>query len=689
MTRVLIVDDQPENRYLLQALVRGFGYDPVVAGNGAEALEAARRDPPGIVISDILMPVMDGFTLCSEWMKDERLRLVPFVFYTATYTGSKDVELAKKLGAARFLVKPIEPEDFIGVVRQVLREQEDGRLVVPPIPVEEETVKLDLYNEVLIRKLEKKTLDLEKIRKEQEQEIARRESVEKALRESEEKVRQILDSTAEGICGLDLEGNCTFCNPAALEILGFHDEKDLVGRNMHEIIHYKKTDGTPFSKEECAILDAMEKGEKIHFDNEIRWRADGRSFPVEYWVHPITREGKAVGAVFTFVDITERVNVESQLRQAQKMEAVGRLAGGVAHDFNNMLNVILGYSEMALARLDPGSPLALDLNEVRKAGLRSAELTRRLLAFSRKQITVPTIMNLDKAIADEVEMLRRLVGEDLRIEFVSSGDPWNIRMDPSQVSHILANLAVNARDAIAGVGTVTLETSNTMLDKAYCQEHDYATPGEYVMLAFSDTGMGMDAATLERVFEPFFTTKEVGKGTGLGLAMVYGIVKQNGGIVTVYSELGIGTTFRIYFPRVREAAGEAVETSKEAVPTGTETVLLVEDEEQILSLAARILEGQGYRVLSARLPEDACRLAERHDGKIDLLLTDVVMPEMNGKELQERIAALLPGIRTVFMSGYADDAIVHCGVLDDGVAFVQKPFTARSLAVKVRVVLDA
>jgi len=302
---------------------------------------------------------------------------------------------------------------------------------------------------------------------------------------------------------------------------------------------------------------------------------------------------------------------------------------------------------------------------------------------------VPTIMNLNKAIADEVEMLRRLIGEDIRIEFVPAADSWNIRIDPTQLTQILANLAVNARDSIAGVGTITIETSNTKLDEAYCREHDYAAPGEYAMLAVSDTGRGMDAATLGRIFEPFFTTKEVGKGTGLGLSMVYGIVKQNGGIINAYSEPEIGTTFRIYFPGVREAAEEAVETSKEAVPTGTETVLLAEDEEQILSLAARILEGQGYHVLPARLPEDACRLAERHDGKIDLLLTDVVMPEMNGKELQVRIAALRPGIKTLFMSGYTANAIAHRGVLDEGVAFVQKPFTIRSLAEMVRKALDA
>jgi len=688
MTRVLIVDDLPENRYLLQTLVGGFGYEAITAGNGAVALETARRDPPDIVISDILMPVMDGFTLCREWMRDERLRGIPFVFYTATYTDPKDRELAEKLGAARFLIKPMEPEEFIEIIRQVLQEHEAGRLVAPPGPVEEEAVTHRLYNETLIRKLEKKSRELENIRRDQEREIAWRRRVENALRESEEKVRQILDSTAEGICGLDLTGNCTFCNPAALAILGYGDRNDLVGKDMHALIHHTRADGSAYPKEECPSIKAISSGGSFHSTAELLWRADGKCFPAEYWVHPIVREGKTTGAVLTFIDITERVNIENQLRQAQKMEAVGRLAGGVAHDFNNMLNVILGYTEMALAHLDPGSPLARDLLDVQKAGRRAAELTRRLLAFSRKQITVPKNINLNEVIADEVKMLRRLVGEDLRIEFVPSGDLWKIRIDPTQVTQILTNLAVNSRDAVTGVGTVTIETSNTTLDEAYCREHEYAAPGEYVMLVFSDTGRGMDQAIREQIFEPFFTTKEVGKGTGLGLSTVYGIVKQNGGIINVYSEPGMGTTFRIYFPRVGEEAKEEVEPEKKSAPAGTETVLVVEDEEQILSLAVRILEGQGYRVLSARSPEDACRLAERHDGKIDLLLTDVVMPGMNGKELQARIAALRPGIKTLFMSGYTADAIAHRGVLDEGVVFVQKPFTIRSLATKVRAALD-
>ncbi|PJB32823.1 MAG: hypothetical protein CO109_02520 [Deltaproteobacteria bacterium CG_4_9_14_3_um_filter_65_9] len=809
MTKVLIVDDQSENRYLLEALVRGFGYEAIVAENGVVALEAARRDPPDIVVSDILMPVMDGFTLCREWMKDERLRRVPFVFYTATYTGSKDRELAMKLGAARFLIKPMEPEEFIGIVRQVLQEHEAGRLVAPPGPVEEETVTHHLYNEALIRKLEKKSLEMENVRRDQEREIAWRRRVENALRESEDRYRDLVDHSTDTIYTHDLEGNVLSANEAAPKVTGYSLES-LLRMNLRDLLDPKLRDGF-----DAYLAEIREKGRAAgvmriltaagdtrywEFSNTLRtegvaapivrgtardvtdrilaekalrksekqyqklstefhatldaipdnitilspgmtvvWanrataaelkkepadligcrcytlmhnldrpcekcpvqrtfgtgKPDDGIIPVpdrrvlEVRAIPVMEDGRVVNVIEISRDITEFRRMEEHMRQSHKMEAVGRLAGGVAHDFNNMLNVILGYAEMALARLDPGTPLAGDLEEIRKAGQRSADLTRQLLAFSRKQIAVPKIINLSEVIAEQMNMLGRLVGEDLRIEFVPAGDSWNIRIDPTQLTQILANLAVNARDAVTGVGTITIETSNTTLDEAYCREHDYATPGEYAMFAVSDTGRGMDTAMLGRIFEPFFTTKEVGKGTGLGLATVYGIVKQNGGIVNVYSEPGMGTTFRIYFPREREESKEGVEPEKEAVPVGAETVLLVEDEEQILSLATRILEDQGYRVLSARSPEEACRIAERPDGKIDLLLTDVVMPGMNGKELRGRIAALRPGIKTLFMSGYTADAIAHRGVLDEGVAFVQKPFTIRSLAEMVRKVLDA
>jgi nitrogen-specific signal transduction histidine kinase/CheY-like chemotaxis protein len=406
-------------------------------------------------------------------------------------------------------------------------------------------------------------------------------------------------------------------------------------------------------------------------------------------ITPMTKDGVVLDVIEIGRDVTESRRMEEQLRHSRNLEALGRLAGGIAHDFNNMLNVILGYSEIALGRLDPDSPVASNLREVMKAGRRSAALTAQLLAFSRKQIAAPRVIGLNESISEQLNMLRRMIGEDIAVAFRAAEGLWNVRIDPSQVTQILANLAVNARDAIDGVGSITIETSNATVDEAYCRAHGEALPGEYAALSFSDTGRGMDAETLSQIFEPFFTTKEPGKGTGLGLATVYGIVKQNGGFISVYSEPGVGTTFKICFPRVREEAERGFETAAGSPPSGSETVLLVEDEEQILSLAARILEDRGYRVLTAATPEAAFHLAERHEGEIRLLLTDVIMPGMNGRDLQRRIERIRPGIRTLFMSGYTEDVIAHRGILERGVSFLPKPFTVRSLAEKVRAVLDA
>jgi two-component system, cell cycle sensor histidine kinase and response regulator CckA len=384
----------------------------------------------------------------------------------------------------------------------------------------------------------------------------------------------------------------------------------------------------------------------------------------------------------------QRDSAEAALMQAQKMEAVGRLAGGVAHDFNNMLNVILGYAGLGMSRLDLRDPLYRHLKQIEKAAQRSADLTRQLLAFSRKQIVAPRIINLNEVVLDQKNMLGRMIGEDITFMFIPGAGLWKIRMDRSQVDQILANLVVNARDAIEGVGTITIETENVILDAAYAQDHLYASPGEYVMLSVSDTGAGMDAETREHIFEPFFTTKEKGKGTGLGLSTVYGIVKQNEGIVHVYSEKGIGTSFKVYLPSSQGASDTKVEAIQHPVLTGTETVLVVEDEKQLLGLVADILEQYNYTVLAAETPLEAIRMAQHYDGRIHLLLTDVIMPEMNGRELEIRIKSSAPDIKTLFMSGYTANVIVNRSVLKPGVAFLQKPFTPTALAEKVREVLD-
>ncbi|HEY5282136.1 MAG TPA: ATP-binding protein, partial [Polyangia bacterium] len=387
----------------------------------------------------------------------------------------------------------------------------------------------------------------------------------------------------------------------------------------------------------------------------------------------------------------EKAKLESQLLQAEKMESVGRLAGGVAHDFNNMLGVILGHVEMAMEDMAPAeAPLRDNLEEIRKAAERSANLTRQLLAFARKQTVAPKVLDLNETVASMFKMLRRLVGEDINLVWLPGAKLYQVKVDPSQIDQILANLCVNARDAIGGVGKLTIETANSTFDDDYCATHAEVVPGEYVKLAVADDGCGMDKATQERIFEPFFTTKGVSKGTGLGLATVYGIVKQNNGFINVTSETGKGARFEICLPRHLAAGTWPAQADLLPVPVvrGRETILVVEDEPAILDMTKKMLERLGYTVLPASTPGEAIRLAGAYTGVIHLLMTDVVMPEMNGRDLARNLLTSFPSLKRLFMSGYTADVIAHQGVLDEGVHFIQKPFSKKDLAARVSEALE-
>ena len=384
----------------------------------------------------------------------------------------------------------------------------------------------------------------------------------------------------------------------------------------------------------------------------------------------------------------KRKALEDQLFQAQKMESIGRLAGGVAHDYNNMLSVIIGYSEMAMEKSRSDESLLSDLREILKAAQHSTDITRQLLAFARQQTIAPKVLDLNDTVASTLKMLRRLIGEDIDLTWHPGANLWPIHIDPTQVDQILANLFVNARDAISGVGKITIETENVKIDEGYGLSDPESLPGEYVMVAVSDDGIGMEREILDDIFEPFFTTKGIGKGTGLGLATVYGIVKQNNGFINVYSEPGKGTSFKIYLPHYIGDWDEALdEAAEKDLPTGEETVLLVEDELSILFLGKRMLESLGYTVLEGNSPVQALLTAKAYRGHIHMLLTDVVMPEMNGRDLSNELQTFYPELKTLFMSGYTADVIAHSGVLDKGVNFIQKPFAKRDLAFKVRQVL--
>ena len=510
-----------------------------------------------------------------------------------------------------------------------------------------------------------------------------------ALRESEERFSRFFHVSTVGTSITHLsDGRFTDVNDAYLDFFGYTRD-EVIGQNPSKL----KMWANPEDRAKMVRI-LQDQGRIQDFETRFR-RKSGEIGDVSVSAEVIEVAGQQYILGLTN-DITERKRakeekekLEAQLFQAQKMESIGRLAGGVAHDFNNMLGVIIGRTEMAIDQVGEKDPLFEDLQEILKAGQRSAELTRQLLAFARKQTAVPKILDLNDTIASMLKMLRRLIGEDIDLFWAPELDLWKVRIDPSQVDQILANLVVNARDAISGVGAITMRTENVVIDDHVRVETPEFIPGEYVLLVVSDNGDGMSKEVCQNIFEPFFTTKELGKGTGLGLSTVFGIVKQNDGFIYVASELGKGTTFTIYLPRLQDKTTQG--PSKEAADrprTGTETILLVEDDEAILNLSKMILEKFGYTVIAAHTPVHAIHLVEDHPGELHLLITDVVMPGMNGRELAEKLGAIRTNFKCLYMSGYTADVIGHQGILDEGVNFIQKPFGRADLAAKVRQVLD-
>ena len=1065
---ILIVDDNEPNLYQLQVLLVSSGYQVVTALNGAEALTKARQNPPDLIVSDILMPVMDGFGLCREWKKDERLRQIPFVFYTATYTDERDREFALSLGAEQFLVKPEEPEVFARTIREVI--QQAQRPPVPPappaantparlpvqVPQEEEAGYLKQYNEVLIRKLEAKMQQLKQANRELERDITDRKRSEEALNEERHLLHTLMDNLPDFIYFKDRESHFTRINKALAKGLGLSDPAQGVGKTDFDFFaaeHAKEfyndeekiiRTGQPMvGKEEklawpdgqvawdsttkmplrdangniigtfgvsrditrrklaeagnarlaaivnssddaifsttregviatwnagaermygyaaeeikgksfstfipedrradlAGIAERLLRGERlVHFEHEDM-RKDGSRLQVLLTLSPIKdatgfvtgvsiisrditerkraeeelyqsrqmlqsildtipqrvfwkdrnmlflgcnsafaidaglkdpteiigkndydlawgetaelyraddklvmeqetprlnfdepqnrpdgslrwlrtnklplrdREGEVIGVIGTYEDITERKRVEAehtrlvtaieqaaetlmvtdirgtieyvnpaftritgysreevlgqnprilksgkqdqvfyqqlwatilrgeiwhgelinrrkegnlyteemniapvrdalgevthfiatkqdvtehkqlgqQLIQAQKMEAVGRLAGGVAHDFNNLLTIINGYAALLSEETSTEDPRRARLKEILMAGERAASLTRQLLAFSRRQVLEPRVLNLNSVLADIEKMLRRLIGEDVELVSTLKPDVGRVKVDPGQIEQVIMNLALNARDAMPEGGKLLIETSNVEIDEKYVRSHSPMMPGKYVMVAVSDTGCGMDLDTQAHIFEPFFTTKEEGRGTGLGLATVYGIVKQSGGFIWVYSEPGRGSTFKIYLPFIEENVPKAKPAKVRTKQVkGSETVLVVEDEGGVRSLVCQTLASQGYKVLEAAGAAQALKISEQHTEPIHLLLTDVVMPQTDGKKLAMRLSTLHPETKVLYMSGYTDDAIVRHGILNVGTSFLQKPFLPRVLLLKIREVL--
>jgi PAS domain S-box-containing protein len=629
--RVLHVEDSEDDSDLLLRELRRGGYEVHLERvDTREAMaESLERGVWDLVISDYSMPTFDApsaLALVRELALD-----LPFVILSGTIDEEVAVD-ALKAGACDFVVKS-RLSRLVPAIERELREKA-GR-------------------------------------------AAKRRAEDRA-RESEDQYRLLFETCPLPMWVFDVTSLAFLeVNEAAIEHYGYRRD---------EFARMTLADLRP-AGEVAAMVDDVSSADR---DATRLWRhklKDGTIITVEIKARDFRYEGRRARLVVAN-DVTSRHLLEEQLRHAQKMEAVGRLAGGVAHDFNNLLSVILSYAELAGANLDPSEPLRSDLEEIRTAGMRGTELTRQLLAFSRQQVRDPKVLDLNQNVAGMEKMLRRLLGADVELTTLPGADLWMVKADPGQIEQVVMNLAVNARDAMPDGGKLTIETSNVELDADYASEHHGVSPGRYVLLAVSDNGTGIDKATQSRMFEPFFTTKEQGKGTGLGLATVFGIVNQNGGHIWVYSEPGQGATFKVYLPRVTGPV--SLPAPDEIAPQqvrGSETILLVEDDEQLRVLASGILRRSGYTVLDAPNAGEALLISEQHGAKIELLVTDVILPRMSGRQLAERLATLRPDIRVLFMSGYTDDAVLQHGILDSGVAYLQKPLTPASLTRKVREVL--
>ncbi|MBI4565713.1 MAG: response regulator [Planctomycetes bacterium] len=695
MTRILAVEDSPTQAEQLRLILEAERYAVEVARDGQEGLDRLAVEKFDLVISDILMPGISGYDLCRRVRSTAATRELPVILLT-TLGDPMDIIQGLESGADNFITKPYEPKHLVARVRGILdsrRLREEGKLKVgvevmflgKKFAVTSEKAQiLDLLIstfEDIVRKNRELQLSQAELAAANAkiEDYARR--LEGRLQESEERYRHLLEHALDAVMTMNTAGAVLECNKAAEELLG-RPRNQIVGKPYSDFVVPADIDRA------VSLLQTLEaRGSVVTRDIHLL-RPDRREACVDISASVVQFGAERLVLSITR-DVTEQNRLERQYQQAQKMEAIGRLAGGVAHDFNNLLTAIMGYGELVGTRLHPKDPLSQDVEEILNAGRRATELTRHLLAFSRKQIVSPRVLDLNAVVAQMDKLLRRLIGEDIELLCVPNPALGRVKADPGQIEQVIMNLAVNARDAMPEGGKLTIETGNADLDEEYARRHAGVRPGRYVMLAISDTGCGMDEATQARLFEPFFTTKGVGKGTGLGLATVYGIVTQSGGHIWVYSELQKGTTFKIYLPRVEEPA-EALrrEQPRLAMPKGTETILVVEDDASVRRLAVQVLKHCGYVVIEAANGGEALLLCEQHPGPIQLMITDVVMPQMSGQEVAKRLKAPRPEMSVLYFSGYTANAIVHHGVLDAGLEFLQKPFSPHVLAQRVREILD-
>jgi two-component system, cell cycle sensor histidine kinase and response regulator CckA len=649
--RVLIVDDDAQSRQLLEAMLAPEGFLIETASGGEEALAIVARQPPDLILLDIMMSGMDGYQVAASIKGDPATKSIPVIMVTAL-DDRNAMLLGLRAGAEDFLAKPVDRAEMRVRVRNLLR-------------LKAYSDYHDNYSQMLEKEVGSRTADLV---------------------ESLRLYRSTFEAAPVGIVHVGLDGRWLRVNQRLCDLLGYSRE-ELQSAGIQERVQGEEVDG------EAAWSRQMAEGPlDRHVADERQYRRKDGTFVHVRVNTSVHRDAEDQSRFFISVieDVTEQRLLEAQVQQAGKMDAIGLLASGVAHDFNNLLTVILGFAAIVNEDVAIAEKHGRDLGEIIKAAERAAGLTKQLLAFSRQQVLRTAPLDANGLITDMTGMLRMLIGENITITLSLAPDLPLALADRGQIEQVVMNLVVNARDAMPDGGRVTIETADVELSASSIHKQE-VIPGHYVMLAITDTGKGMTKETQRRLFEPFFTTKETGKGTGLGLSTVYGIVRQSGGAIEVYSEPGRGTTFKVYLPRFAGAAAapRPVSGVRKALPTWSETVLVVEDEAAIRQLTNLILQKAGYTVLLAESPVAAERIAGNHPGPIHLMLTDVVMPGMRGPELAERMLRLRPDLRVLFMSGYTDDAITHHGFLDAGTEFLQKPFTPLGLMQKIREVLDA
>lgn len=682
--RILNVDDQADNLYLLQSLLSNDDNQIFDAKNGREALNILQENDIDLVISDILMPVMDGFALCREIRRNQKYRHIPFIVYTATYKGDQDELLARKIGADEFIIKPCEPEEFMERVNRAIAKRKINMESEPPEIQNDETV-LKLYNERLVRKLEDKMLEMEN-------EVSERKKAIDALQRSQELLQATQTLSKLGGWEYDLDTQETYwtdemyrlhdldkdCAPeelAYLSLAGYPDESKAL---LQQYIEDLATNGNPYNLETWYTTKG---GRKIF----IRASAEAK------W-----EDGRIRRIMGTFQDITESKEAEirqhelmEQLRQAQKLDSIGQLAGGVAHDFNNILTVILGYSEEIMNNLHDQDPLRQDIQEIINAGQRASSLTRQLLTFSRKQVIKPELINLNDTITNLSKMLMRLIGEDVDFILNLGEDVPSIMADIGQIEQVIMNLVINAREAMQMGGRLTISTFKYEAEPEFRKHHRMIAGNTFAVLKVEDTGCGMDKSTLEHIYEPFFTTKAKGHGTGLGLPTVYGIVRQASGHINVDSAPGKGATFVIMLPAANDELQTEQKPEVQIIPEGNkELVLIVEDDPSISDLSGKMIQKMGYRVMLAESADKAIVMIEDEGLRPELVISDVVMPGLSGLELAAIIRYKHPDMKVILMSGYTEQVIMKHGEMDPNIPFLHKPFTRQELQDRITQVMQ-